>query len=89
MADLHENCIEWITGQNILTATIHQERLRNKLRKMAENDPRIQIIKENADGTILAHIPRDYLKISPKRRVSEAQREAAKKNMTAMRSGQS
>lgn len=65
MADERENAIEWINGQSRVTVTLSQGRYISKIKKLAEKFPEeVEIIKENADGTILAHIPLNYIKIN-------------------------
>jgi len=65
MADERENAIEWLNGQNRVTVTMSQGRYISKVKKLAEKFPdEVQIVKENEDGTILAHIPLNYIKIN-------------------------
>lgn len=70
MADLKENCIEWLNGQDTISVTLSQGRYISKVRKLAEKYPDlVQILKENDDGSIFAHMPLKSLKlniISPK-----------------------
>ena len=44
----------------------------------------LKIISENEDGSIFVHIPINYVKISPPRKVSEEQKEAANKRFKQM-----
>lgn len=65
MADERENAIEWINGQDRVTVTLSQGRYISKIKKLAEKFPNeVEIVKENIDGTILAHIPLNYIKIN-------------------------
>lgn len=65
MADERENAIEWINGQDRVTVTLSQGRYISKIKKLASKFPEeVQIIAINADGTILAHIPLNYIKIN-------------------------
>lgn len=65
MADERENAIEWINGQNRVTVTLSQGRYISKIKKLAAKFPNeVQIVAENEDGTILAHIPLNYIKIN-------------------------
>lgn len=46
--------------------------LKSKLIKFAMEKPdEVKIISENEDGSIFTHIPVNYVKISPPRKVSE------------------
>ena len=53
--DYKENVIEWLTGQDTATVTVHQKKFANKIKRMAERGA-AEIIAENDDGTIMAHI---------------------------------
>ena len=70
MADYRENCIEWLNGQDTISVTLSQGRYISKVRKLAKKYPDlVQILAENDDGSIFAHMPIKSLKlniISPK-----------------------
>ena len=51
MADIKENVIEWITGDNRVTVSLTQKRFINRVKRAVE------IVAENADGSICAHLP--------------------------------
>ena len=75
---MRENCIEWIEGDSRITITTYHRKFINKLKAISEENPEeVQIIKENQDGSICAHIPLYYLRISPKKKVvyTEEQRQ--------------
>ena len=60
----NENVIEFMRNQKTMTVTFSQKRFVNKVRKMAEKYPdEIQIIEENEDGSIMAHMPLSALHI--------------------------
>ena len=77
MADLRENAIEWINGQELVTVTLSQGRYISKLKRLAEKFPEeVEIVKINEDGTVLAHIPLSYIKINrASRNLTEEERE--------------
>lgn len=67
MADsVTENVIEFLRGQQRATATFcSQNKLGNKIRKLAKEYPEeVQIVAENPDGSIVAHFPVKWVKIS-------------------------
>lgn len=65
MAELRENCIEWLNGQNVVSVTLSQKRLISKVKKMAEKHPDlVTILAENEDGSIFAHLPLKAVKLS-------------------------
>ena len=58
MAELKENCIEWLTGDDKVLCTLTQKKFINKVRRMAKKrDGSVEILAENEDGSILARIP--------------------------------
>lgn len=65
MAELKDNAIERITGSDIISVSLTQRRYITKVRKLAEKYPeKVQIIAENKDGSIFAHLPLKALKLS-------------------------
>lgn len=52
-----ENCIEWLTGDNTITVTLTQRRFISRVKKMATMHENVSIEAENADGSIVAHLP--------------------------------
>lgn len=74
---VNECVIEWMKGENVATVTMPSgTRLKTKLLKLASESTLINVI-QNKDGSVLAHVPVKWIKISPPRKVSEEQREAA------------
>lgn len=78
-----ENAIEWLDGQTVATVTLCSQKLRNKVMRLAEqypDDVEIRAEPESNGGTVVAHIPRKWVKISPppKREMTDEQREAAR-----------
>lgn len=56
--DFKENVIEWYTGENKATVSFHQKKYRNRIKREALKHPElIEIVAENADGTLTARIP--------------------------------
>lgn len=62
--EYHENVIEWVTGQDRITLTLHQAKHVNKVRKLKENFPDMVDITENKDGTIYATMPLSALRLT-------------------------
>ena len=73
-----ENAIEWIRNSNIATVTFSQGRYITKIKKLAEKYPDdVKITAENSDGSIVAHIPVRYIKISnAKKELTDEERKA-------------
>lgn len=77
MDSVNENVIEFLRGQDTASVTFSQGRYITRIKKLAEEYPdECQIIAENQDGSIFAHLPVSWVKISPPRQYSEEQREA-------------
>lgn len=73
-----ENVIEWGKDQKRATVTLSQRRTVTKVKRLAEKNPdECQIVVQNKDGSIVAHIPVAWVKISKPRTVSEKQRKIA------------
>ena len=92
MAELRENVVEWLTGDDRITMTLTQKRHINKARRLVEyytnhGDPRADLL-ENPDGSVFVHLPLEALKLSAKttRTMSEEQKRAASDRLRAARS---
>lgn len=71
-----ENVIEWYTGNDTVTVTFTQSKHKTKIRKLAEQYPNeVEIVAENKDGSLCAHVPLSYIRIMRPRDVSEEERE--------------
>lgn len=88
MAEFKENAIEFLTGEDTATVTFSQKRYITKVLKLAEKDPKVEIIEmpETNEGYLVAHIPLYAVKISAKRQVSDAQRESARARLLKRKS---
>lgn len=76
-----ENVIEFLENQQQATVTFSQGRYKTRIRKLAEARPEeCQIVSENKDGSICAHIPTAWVKIAPPPVRTEAQIEASRRN---------
>ena len=64
MAELKENVIEWITGENEIACTFTQTKYINKVRKLMDKQPYlVSKFIENPDGSIFCHLPLKALKL--------------------------
>lgn len=73
-----ENAIEFLTGHQKATVTFSQPRFINRIRKLKEKYPlELDIIADGPEngGYLTANIPTDWIKISPKREMSEEEKE--------------
>lgn len=70
-----ENNIEWIQGDDMVTATFQNNRYQSKIRKIAEERPdEVRIMHENEDGSILVQFPLKWVKVQPSRIYTEQER---------------
>ena len=83
---MNEFCIEWIKGNDYAGVTVPSgTALKSKLMRYAQERPdEVKLMAENKDGSAFFHIPISYVKVSPPRKVSEAQREAAGERLRKM-----
>lgn len=85
MSGCIENVIEFIKDEKRATVTFSQGRFKTKIRKLAESHPEeCQIVAENKDGSICAHVPVSWVKISPLIQKTEKQKEEARQRMIEM-----
>lgn len=84
--DGSENVIEWIKDEKRATLTLSQRRTISRVKQLAEQYPdQCQIVAENKDGSICAHVPVNWVKISPPAFRTEKQRDAARQSMLNIR----
>lgn len=83
---MNEFSIEWIKSAEYAGVTVPSgTALKSKLLKLADKNPNeVTIIAKNSDGSLFAHVPVNYIKISPPRQVSEKQKEAASERFKQM-----
>ena len=76
MDGCNENVIEFMTNDTRATLSFSQGRYKSVIRKLAEKHPEdCRIIADNKDGSICAHVPVSWLRISPPRQYTEEQRQ--------------
>jgi hypothetical protein len=75
---VNENCIEFLRNQETATVTFCQRKYITKIKKLVEQYPdECEIVAENPDGSIMAHIPTKWVKISNQsRNLSDEERQA-------------
>ena len=83
---MNENVIEWLRGDSTVTVTFcSNSKYNTKVRRLAEQYPNdVQIVAENVDGSIVAHLPLKYIKVSAPKQVSEEVKEASRERMINM-----
>lgn len=83
---MNEFSIEWIKGAEYAGVTVPSgTALKSKLLRLAdEHSDKVRIMAENKDGSIFVHIPVSFVKISPPRKISDEQKEAASERFRQM-----
>ena len=70
-----ENVIEFTKDSEKATVTFCQGRYKSRIKKLAaDRSGECQIVAENMDGRLCAHIPVAWIKINPTKQLSEEQR---------------
>lgn len=82
-----ENAIEFIKDGERATVSFSQGRFKGRTRKLAAQRPEeCQVVAENKDGSLCAHIPVSWIRIIPPRELSEEQKEKSRERMLAYHS---
>lgn len=92
MSDLNETCYEHIAGEATFTVTAAERSSIAMLRRLKEAHPdEVEIVAENPDGSLLAHLPYSWMRIVPKKKVvmSEEQRAEVAERLRAARDAKS
>lgn len=77
-----ENVIEWVKDGKRATLSLSQRRTITRIKKLAEKYPdKCQILAENKDGSLYAHIPTEWVKINPGRELDDEQKEELAERM--------
>lgn len=91
MTDLKETSVDFLNVDKYATFCSSETKWINKILKLHESHPNeveIEYAPEDNDGMLVAHVPKNWLKISPprKREMTDEQREAAAKRLAEARS---
>lgn len=91
MSNFNETAYDYLSCDKHATFCSSETKWINKILKLHEQYPdqvEIQVLPENNQGMILAHIPKGWFKLTPprKREMTEEQREAAVKRLADARS---
>lgn len=85
-SDNVENGIEFDQGAGTATVQFSQGRFKTRIRKLAEKYPEeCRILAENPDGTLLAHIPVEWVKIIPPRQLTDEQKKEVAERLNRRR----
>lgn len=77
-----ENVIEWVKDEKRATLTLSQRRTISRVKRLAEKYPdKCQILAENKDGSIYAHITVSWIRINPEMELTDEQRQQIAKRL--------
>ncbi len=77
-----ENVIEFIKDEARATVTFSQGRYKTRIKQLAKSHPEeCEIIAENQDGSICAHIPVKCIRINPGNEISEEHKNKLRENL--------
>ena len=88
MCEIKETVYEHVQGADTFTVTAAERSSITMLRRLKEAHPdEVEIVAENPDGSLLAHLPYSWMRIVPKKKVvmSEEQRAEAAERLRAAR----
>ncbi len=78
----NDNTIEFLKDHERATVSFSQGRYKSRIRKLAKEKPgECQIVSENKDGSLCAHIPVAWIRINPGMDLTEEQREERAETM--------
>ena len=68
--EIHETVYEHMSGNPTFTVTAEERWSCGMIRRLSEKYPEeVKIIAQNQDGSILAHLPFEWMRIVPKRKL--------------------
>ena len=82
MADFKETCVEYIDVDKHATFCSSERKWINKIIKLHQQYPdavEILCVPEDNDGVILAHIPKNWMKISPPKKINLTEEQRAER----------
>lgn len=83
---IRETVFDHVAGENFVTVSTSESTWISRLQKLKANYPDdISIRHINTDGSLIAQIPKDWLKVKPKKKYSEEYIAAARERMRIAR----
>ena len=76
-----ENAIEFLKNQDRATGSFSKPRFISRIKKLAAEYPDQVDYVQNEDGTICAHFPVAWVKITPPRQYTDEQKQAMAANL--------
>ncbi|MCI9147824.1 MAG: hypothetical protein HFG73_06105 [Hungatella sp.] len=89
MTAFNDNVIEFLKDHERATVSFSQGRYKTRIRNLAKQRPEeCQIVAENKDGSLCAHIPTSWIRINPGMELTDEQREEKAETMRKLRDSQ-
>lgn len=90
MADFKETCFDYLNVDDHAVFTTSERKWVNKILKLKESNPDDVVITtypEDNNGYIVAHVPKNWFKLSPprKREMTDEQKEAMTQRLAEVR----
>ena len=83
---MQETIYEHVAGDKTFTVTAAERWSVGLIRRLKERYPdEVDITYENKDGSLLAQVPLEWMRIVPKKRMNDEQKEAAARNLNTYR----
>lgn len=71
----NENVIEFLKDGKTATLSLSQGRYKTRIRELSQRHPKeCEIVAENKDGSMCAHVPVAWIRINPTKELSEEER---------------
>lgn len=78
----NENVIEFLKDGKIATLSLSQGRYKTRIRELAQSHPEeCEIVAENKDGSMCAHVPVAWIRINPSMNLTDEQRNTLSERM--------
>ena len=88
MPEEYENAIEWLDGQKTATVTVHSQKQKTALIRLAKAHPdkvKVVVHPRGNGGFLIAHLPVGWIRFKAPEQRSEKQIEAARTAAAAAR----
>jgi len=78
----NENVIEFLKDGKTATLSLSQGRYKTRIRELAQSHPEeCEIVAENKDGSMCAHVPVAWIRINPSMNLTDEQRNTLSERM--------
>ena len=89
MPEEYENAIEWLDGQKTATVTVHSQKQKTALLRLAKAHPdkvKVVVHPRGNGGFLIVHLPVGWIQFKAPKELSEKQLERSKRGAKKMNS---